>query len=145
MRYWIGVASRDHVMRGVAGGFCQLNHGKASPVRRMQPGDRIVYYSPRTVLKGGEPAQAFTAIGIIAEGEAYEFDMGGGFRPTRRDVTFFPARDAPIRPLLDALSFTSGRAAWGAAFRFGVREITAEDYAVIARAMGVADPGGAAV
>ena len=31
-RYWIGVASRDHVARGVAGGFCQLGHGKASAV-----------------------------------------------------------------------------------------------------------------
>ena|SRR5664279_630830 len=37
-RYWIGVASRDHVMKGVVGGFCQLGHGKAAPVKRLSPG-----------------------------------------------------------------------------------------------------------
>ena len=30
--YWIGVASKDHVDHGVAGGFAQLNHGKAGPL-----------------------------------------------------------------------------------------------------------------
>ncbi len=24
MSYWVGVASRDHVLLGVAGGFCQF-------------------------------------------------------------------------------------------------------------------------
>jgi len=28
MNYWIGVVSRSHVLRGVAGGFAQMNHGK---------------------------------------------------------------------------------------------------------------------
>jgi hypothetical protein len=27
--YWIGVALKDHVLKGVAGGFCQLCHGKS--------------------------------------------------------------------------------------------------------------------
>ena len=31
-RYWIGVACREHVGRGVAGGFAQLCHGKAAPL-----------------------------------------------------------------------------------------------------------------
>ena len=140
MRHWIAVAARDHVRAGVTGGFCQVCHGKAAPLRRMQPGDRIVYYSPRTAMRGGETVQAFTAIGSVADGTPYQYDMGGGFVPHRRDVRFFPARDAPIRPLLDSLSFTRGRSAWGAAFRFGVLEITAGDYAAIAAAMGAADP-----
>ena len=33
-RFWIGVASRDHVNVGVKGGFIQLNHGKQAPLRR---------------------------------------------------------------------------------------------------------------
>ena len=28
MSYWINTVSRDHVQRGVAGGFTQANHGK---------------------------------------------------------------------------------------------------------------------
>jgi hypothetical protein len=137
MRYWIGVASRDHVMKGKSGGFCQLGHGKAAPVKRLQPGDHIVYYSPRTALEGGEPVQAFTAIGEILPGEPYVGDMGGGFKPTRRDVRWFKAGEAPIRPLLEALSFTRGQRSWGYAFRRGAFEMTAEDYALIAAAMGV--------
>jgi hypothetical protein len=137
--YWIGVASRDHVMRGVEGGFCQLSHGKSSPVERLQPGDLIVYYSPREQMGEGEPVQAFTAIGGILAGEAYRADMGGGFRPARRDVKFFKAHDAPIKPLLQMLSFTKGRTSWGYAFRRGSFRIEAEDYRLIAKAMGVKD------
>lgn len=142
MHYWIGVASRDHVIKGKAGGFYQLGHGKAAPVKRLHPGDRIVYYSPRTAFEGGEPVQAFvvqafTAIGEILPGEPYVSDMGGGFMPTRRDVRWFEAGEAPIRPLLEQLSFTRGQRSWGYAFRRGAFEMTAEDYALIAAAMGV--------
>ncbi len=137
MRFWIGVASQDHVRAGVAGGFCQLCQGKAAPVRRLRPGDRIVYYSPATRMSGGEPVQAFTAIGLVEGGEPYAWDMGGGFVPFRRPVAFLEASEASIRPLLPRLSFTEGRASWGYAFRRGAFEITPEDYRVIACAMGV--------
>jgi hypothetical protein len=137
-RYWIGVASRDHVMKGVGGGFYQLGHGKAGPVKRLIPGDWIVYYSPRTAVEEGEAVQAFTAIGQIKPGEPYQGDMGGGFHPTRRDVGFLkrPA-EAPIRPLLDRLSFTRGKSSWGYAFRRSSFAISAEDFLIIAEAMGV--------
>jgi hypothetical protein len=135
MKYWVGVASLDHVRGGVAGGFCQLGHGKHSPVARLSPGDRIVYYSPKTEMGAGDPVQSFTAIGEVLPGEVYEGNMGAGFVPARRDVRFYAASDAPIRPLLDRLSFTQGRPSWGYAFRRGMFEITADDYALIAAAM----------
>lgn len=141
-RYWIGVASRDHVLRGVEGGFCQLGHGKAAPIERLSPGDWIVYYSPRTSLEGGEALQAFTAIGEIAAGEAYEADMGKGFHPTRRDVRFVKqAREAAIRPLLDDLELTRGKKSWGMAFRRSAIEISARDFKLIAGAMDVEEHG----
>jgi len=34
MRYWIVVVSKDHIARGVAGGFMQANHGKEGPLKR---------------------------------------------------------------------------------------------------------------
>jgi len=138
-RYWIGVASKDHVMRGVEGGFCQLCHGKAQPLKATRAGDGIVYYSPRTGMRSGETIQTFTAIGRIEVGVAYPFDMGGGFVPHRKNVAFLPAHDAPIQPLLQRLSFTKGKKSWGYALRRGVIEITAEDYALIVQAMGVAN------
>jgi hypothetical protein len=53
MRYWIGVASKEHVMRGVQGGFAQVCHGKEGPLKQMTPQDWIIYYSP--TIKFGEP------------------------------------------------------------------------------------------
>lgn len=90
-------------------------------------------------MGGGEPVQAFTAIGLAERDEPYTYDMGGGFVPFRRPVAFLKASEAPIRPLLPRLSFTQGRAFWGYAFRRGAFEITPEDYRVIACAMGVTD------
>jgi hypothetical protein len=107
---------------------------------RIKPGDGIVYYSPRTEMRGGETVQGFTAIGTVRAGEPYPFDMGGGLMPHRRDVTFAAAHDAPIRPLLERLSFTRGRKSWGAAFRYGILEMTADDFALIAAAMGADIP-----
>jgi len=75
VKAWLGVVSRAHVRRGVAGGFAQLCHGKAQPLRRMQGGDWLVYYSP-TLEMGGAPLRAFTAIGRVEESEVYSHDMG---------------------------------------------------------------------
>ena len=47
---WLAVASAEHVRRGRQGGFMQVNHGKAAPLRRIKPGDFVVYYSPSTVI-----------------------------------------------------------------------------------------------
>jgi hypothetical protein len=137
--FWVGVASRDHVLVGVKGGFCQLGHGKAAPLQRLKPGDRIVFYSPREQMGDGAALQAFTAAGEVLEGKLEQVDMGGGFKPYRRKVRFFKASEAPIRPLLPQLSFTRGVSSWGYAFRRGAFRIEPEDYRLIARAMGVAD------
>jgi len=135
MRYWIGVASRDHVMRGVAGGFCQLCHGKAAPLRRMAPGDWIAYSSPRTVFEGGAPLQAFTAFGRAVDDAVFQHDMGGGFVPFRRRIAFVPCQSAPIRPLVPRLSFIRKKESWGYVFRFGMIEIPDADFRVLAEAM----------
>jgi EVE domain len=136
-RYWIGVASKDHVMKGVEGSFSQLCHGKNNPLKRLSAGDWIIYYSPRTEMNGGNTVQAFTAFGQILEGEPYAFDMGNGFIPYRRDVSFKSAQDAPIRPLLHELSFIKNKQSWGYVFRFGLIEIPEPDFQRIANEMQV--------
>jgi EVE domain len=133
--YWIGVAAANHIARGRDGGFMQLNHGKAAPLKRSKAGDIITYYSPVTVFGGTEKLRAFTAIGRVKEGEPYQGDMGGGFKPYRRDVEWFPAEFAPIEPLLDALAFTRGRKSWGYQFRFGFFAVSEGDMRTIAEAM----------
>jgi hypothetical protein len=142
-RYWVGVVSAEHVRRGVGGGFAQLCHGKAAPLRRMREGDWLVYYSPAERMDGGEAVQAFTAIGRVRPGAAYEVEMGGGFVPFRRDVAYVACDPAPIRPLLPDLAFLPDRSNWGYAFRRGHLEIARSDFLRIAAAMGV-DPDAAA-
>ena len=137
--YWVGVASRDHVVPAVRGGFCQLNHGKEAPMKRLSPGDRILYYSPRTEMRAGQPLQAFTAIGEVLAGDPYQVKQSERFRPFRRDVRYFDAREAPIRPLLPDLSFAQDSASWGQVMRRGTFRIDAADYKIIAEAMHVAD------
>jgi hypothetical protein len=134
--YWIAVASAEHVRRGRKDGFMQVNHGKAAPLRRVKPGDGIVYYSPTTVLGEKDGLQAFTAIGTVREGEPYQGDMGAGFTPFRRDVDWAEAEETPIKPLLDRLDFTAGKSNWGYQLRFGLFPVSAADFALIARAMG---------
>jgi hypothetical protein len=135
MSAWIGVASADHVARGKSGGFMQVCHGKVAPLKRIHAGDHVFYYSPTQTFGGKERVQAFTAAGIAREGEPYRFDMGDGFIPHRRNVDWFPTRDAPIRPLLDRLEFTRGQASWGQAFRYGLVRISEADAAAILKAM----------
>jgi hypothetical protein len=90
--HWIAVASAEHVRRGKSEGFMQVSHGKAAPLKRIRPGDRVVYYSPTITLGGKDRLQAFTAIGTVKEGEPYVFDMGNGFKPYRRDVAWANGR-----------------------------------------------------
>jgi predicted RNA-binding protein len=134
--HWIGVVSRSHVRLGVEGGFIQLNHGKKAPLQRFHGGDGLVIYSPKTSYPDGEALQAFTAIGIVKSGEIYQVEMSPDFNPYRVDVRFLPCEEAPIRPLIDDLSFIRNKAHWGAAFRFGLLKVSAADFALIAEAMG---------
>ena len=138
MTGWLGVVSRTHVQRGVAGGFAQVCHGKAQPLRRMRAGDWLIYYSPTTEM-GGEALRAFTAIGEIADDEVFKHDMGGGFVPFRRCVRYATARQVPLADLEDNLDLCAQRN-WGMALRRGHLLLTPRDFATIARAMDVNVP-----
>ncbi len=136
-RYWIGVASKEHVQRAVLGGFAQVCHGKAGPLNQMKEGDWIVYYSPTIKFGKKEPCQSFTAIGEIKDGDPYPFAMSENFVPWRRDVSFVKSNEIPIQQLLDELSFVKDKQKWGFPFRRGCFEISQMDFQIIASAMGI--------
>lgn len=142
MRYWIGVASKEHVSRGVAGGFCQLCHGKAQALKRMAINDWIVYYSPKEEFEGIKPCQKFTAIGKVVGADVYSFEMFPGFMPYRRDIQFLNAKEVSIRPLIEKLSFIKDKSKWGYSFRFGHVEMSRADFELIATEMLGAVPNG---
>jgi predicted RNA-binding protein len=134
-RYWVGVASRNHVLKGIAGGFAQLCHGKQQPLKRMAKGDWIIYYSPQEIYGEKSTCQRFTAIGEVINNSVYQFEMSPDFTPFRRDVRFVSAQEICIRPLLDKLSFIKNKTSWGYAFRFGHLQIPETDFKLVQRTM----------
>ena len=135
MKYWIGVVQREHVLRGVSLGIAQVNHG-ATSIKRLQPGDGLVYYSPKTSYPDGDPLREFTAIGRISDGDPWQADEGDR-HPWRRGVEYDEsAHPTSITPLLEVLELTRGNRNWGFIMRRGQVEVTAHDFGVIATEMG---------
>lgn len=134
-RYWIIVARQNHVAHGVQGGFAQANHGKAASLRRLQGGDGVICYSSKIEPDRPEKCQAFTTIGQVSGEAVYQYDMGGGFVPYRRDVTYFDCVATPIQPLISELTFIRNKQSWGYVFRYGFFEIPKDDFELIARYM----------
>ncbi len=139
-KYWLAIASADHVAVGCAQGFMQVCHGKVSPLKRIQPGDRVAYYSPNRhysashAQRGKDHLQAFTALGTVKDGAPYRADMGGSFQPFRRDVIWHDAEPMALALLQDKLAFTQEKN-WGYRLRQGLVEISEADMAIIAGAM----------
>jgi hypothetical protein len=135
--FWIGVASREHVLRAVKGGFCQLSHGKEAPVQRLHQGDVIIFYSPRERMGDAAPLRAFTALGEVTDEAAFPAKQTERFHPYRRKVRYYDTETIEIRSLLLSLSFTRDRDHWSSSFRRGSFKISSDDFAVIAKAMGL--------
>lgn len=136
---WIAVAGAEHARRGCAdphNGYMQVCHGKCAPLKRVLAGDRVAYYSPALTMGGKDKFQRFVSIGVVQAGEPYAFDMGGGFVPFRRDVTYAAAREVTILPWLDEFEFVESRRHWGYKFRLGLFEVSDHDMRLIAGAMG---------
>jgi hypothetical protein len=136
MKYWLNVVSREHVLLGAEGGFTQAQHGSAGGLRRLCRDDGIVFYSPRTALKG-KPLRRFTAAGRILDDEPYQVEMTPSFHPWRRNVAFVDCREAPIEPLIPMLDFITDKKRWGFPLRRGLLEISREDFRLIEDAMGI--------
>jgi len=134
-KYWVIVASKDHVKKGLAAGFAQACHGKSAPLKRMRKGDFVIYYSGKQTMGQTDKCQEFTAIGQVKNEDTYLFQMTADFCPSRRDVTFFDHRDVSILPLINELDFIQNKQSWGYPFRFGFFEINQHDFDLISNQM----------
>ena len=90
---------------------------------------------PKPCTPIGDPLQAFTAIGQVADDEPYQAEMSQDFQPWRRNVDFLECTETPIRPLIEQLDFIEDKSRWGYKFRFGVFKIDVHDFEVIRSAM----------
>lgn len=134
-RYWIAAISKEHTMRGVAGGFTQVCHGKDAPLKRMKQNDWIIFYSSKIKMEETEKCQAFTAIGQASDEEIYQFQMTPSFTPFRRNIKFYNCRETSILPLINELEFIPNKSKWGFPFRYGFFEINEKDFNLIVSKM----------
>lgn len=134
-KYWIAVVSKNHVQRGMAGEFMQVCHGKAGPLKRIKSGDKVLFYSPKETFEGSEKCQKFTAVCTVTDDIIYQVEMAPDFFPFRRDVSFEPARESSILPLLPQLQFIADKRHWGYIFRTGLFEIPYIDFLTITASM----------
>lgn len=134
-KFWIGVASKEHVENGVKLGICQFCHGKSGPAKRLRKGDYVIYYSSKSAMKGPDLYQKFTAIGIVKDDAPYQVEMENGFKPFRRNITYLDAKHVDIKPLIPLLPFIKNKTSWGYVFRYGFLEIDQESFEIIGREM----------
>lgn len=130
-RFWVAVASHDHVKRGVEEGIAQACHGKKGLLQRVHSGDGIVYYSPKKHMDDKvSTCKQFTALGKITCDSPYQVeDCNSGFNPYRIDVDY----KHDIRPVpWDAVKH---RIRFHARLRFGFLEISEEEFTVISDMM----------
>lgn len=52
-KYWMIVASKNHVETGKELGIIQACHGKAAPLKRMKNGDGFIFYSSKFTFRKG--------------------------------------------------------------------------------------------
>lgn len=134
-KYFLICASKDHVLKGVEGGFAQAGHGRKDLMSKPSKGDRVVYYSSKDEFENGTPLQTFTAIGEIIDNEPYQPNTSSKFKPYRRDVKYGKSVDAEMRPLIEKLSFIKNKKRWGFYLISGFREISKDDFEIIQQAM----------
>lgn len=135
LKFWMIVASKDHVKTGIAEGIAQACHGKAGPLKRMQPYDYVIFYSGKQTFGKKEKCQEFTAIGRVKEGDIYQHQLSEDFCPYRRNIDFLAGDEISIIPLIDDLQFIKNKKKWGYPFRFGFFEINQHDFKLISSQM----------
>ncbi|OUS08888.1 hypothetical protein A9Q96_00670 [Rhodobacterales bacterium 52_120_T64] len=133
-KYWIGVVGAKHAVTGRTRGICAFSHGKEQAISKLAPGDRFAYYAPREGYRAGDAVQAFVATGTVGDGEPFEADFDGN-PAWVRSATYELETRAPIRPLLEPLSFVTNPKNWGMAFRRSLFEISTDDFLLIETAM----------
>ena len=134
-RYFLGLAERVHAQMCMDANVVVLGLKGPAGVKKLTPGDGVVYYSPKTEPEG-KTLQSFTAIGEVVGEDIYEYSFDAGNPIWVRNVQWHKnAADTSIRPLLEQLSWIKNPKNWGFYMRGSSREITADDYAVIASAM----------
>ena len=134
MNYWLVVTSpanfrHDREVLGFSTQGLPLRYGKS--LRRMEVGDRVVYYV-MGLQKFGATA---TITGEYLEDSSKLWtdsdEMWPARRPSRPDVVLQDDELVDAKKLVPELSFIANKDAWGASFQGSIRQIPEEDFRLI--------------
>ncbi|MAZ26492.1 MAG: EVE domain-containing protein [Cytophagaceae bacterium] len=134
MKYYIIVASKDHIAKGEKEGFGQAGHGKLNQLKKLAKEDWVIYYASKET-RNGKPYQRFTAIGQVVDEAPFQVKVSEAFKPWRRKVRFRESKEIEIRPLLEGLHFIKDPTKWGLYLMSGFREVDEHDFKLISDAM----------
>jgi len=139
IKYWIATVSKEHVLKGKEWNIMQVCHGKKAPLKRINKGDFVVFYSSKFKMNDKQAFQKFTAIAKAVDNKIYQVKMFENFEPFRRNVQFLACQETEIRPLINDLEFIKNKQKWGFPFRYGLLEISEIDFKLIASKMVLKD------
>lgn len=132
--YWVGVASRNHVVQGATSGMFGIGHGKRQPLEQMAAGDKIVFYAPKidhTKTGKANVFQKFKGFGTVLDEPIFTIDIAGTCA-FRRKIQFEGIeQEAPIQPMIEQLDFIPNKAKWGFPFLRGYVAISKKDWELI--------------
>ena len=135
-KYFIGVATKDHVDLGVREGIMQVCHGKKAQLSRLKKNDIIMYYCTSKVYGKKDKYQSIAACGRVKDDKIYQFEINKDFIPWRRDVEYEQElQPVKVKEILDQLSFIKNKNRWGIYFISGLVEINFQDYEVVIEKM----------
>ena len=134
-KYWIVTVSKEHVLNGKEWKIMQACHGKKAPLKRISKDDYVIFYSSKFKMNDKRPYQKFTAIAKAVDYEVYQVKMFENFEPFRRNVKFLECQEIEIRPLIKDLEFILNKQKWGYPFKYGLLEISENDFKLISSKM----------
>ena len=133
MSSWLGVASAEHVRRGVSLSIAQIGRGKRAGLARMSAGDTLVYYSSLEHSGDALPVREFTAPGVVADDVIWQ-GAEGSFKPFRRRVDYVPVEPIALETVRSRLQLASSPN-WGYQLRQGLIPLDPLDLVVLREVM----------
>ena len=147
-RFWIGVASKEHVEVDRKLGICRFCHSKPDPAKRLVKGDYFIYYSSKFRINDERRCLQFTAIGIVTDTTAYHLEpspenttgdsalhFAHAPQALARNIQYFDVPPVDVKHLVPVIPFITNKSSWSMVFRFGFLEIDQDSFEVIAKGM----------
>jgi hypothetical protein len=136
IKYWVVVASRNHVLRGAELGIFGIGHGKRQPLEQIAPGDKVVFYAPRiehTKTGKENTFQKFKGCGTVLNEPIFTEEIAGTC-VFRRKIQFEEVTtETSIQELIPQLDFILNKKKWGFPFLRGYIAISQRGYIAISQ------------